>query len=69
MFAVIDRFEGNYAVCQKDNQEIINIEKFKIPPQAKEGDVLVLGDTIIIDVQETKRRKEALEKSIKDLWD
>lgn len=69
MFAVIDRFEGDYAVCEKDDKEMVNIERGKVPFEAKEGDVLVLGDRIMIDMKETERRNKAIEKLIKDLWE
>lgn len=70
MKVVIDRFEGNYAVCEKENGEIINIEKDKIPNEAKEGDVLVIENNgIIIDKEETEKRKEEMKKLIDDIWE
>lgn len=69
MKVVIDRFEGRFAVCEKDNRTMINIEKNKIPPEAVEGDVLnIEGDTIIVDVEETTRRKKEIEELTRDLW-
>lgn len=69
MKIVIDRFEGNFAVCEKDDRTMINIEKNKIPSDAAEGDVLnIEGDTITVDVEETKRRKKEIEEMTRDLW-
>lgn len=69
MKVIIDRFEGNYAVCEEENKKMINIEKIKIPANAREGDVLkIIGDTITIDITETKKRKKEVEELTKDLW-
>ena len=70
MNVTIDRFEGNYAVCEQDNGIMINILKDKIPPEAKEGDILeVNGDIITIDHSKTAKRKKSIENLTKDLWD
>lgn len=70
MVVVIDRFEGSYAVCESDKGEIINIEKNKIPGDAVEGDVLRLYDgEITIDRNETLKRKNEVDKLLKDLWE
>jgi hypothetical protein len=69
MKVIIDRFEGEYAVCEKENREIIDIKTEIIPKEAKEGDVLdIQGDKITIDVKETERRKKEIEELTKDLW-
>jgi len=68
---IIDRFEGDYAVCEKENREMINIERAKLPPEAKEGDVLILSEdgSIAIDREETARRKEMIERMMDELWE
>lgn len=69
MRVIIDRFEGDYAVCEKDNRTMMNIEKSKIPTKAVEGDVLDMeGSFIIINKTETEKRKKQIEESTKDLW-
>ncbi len=69
MKVVIDRFEGNYAVCEKDDREMIDIEKDKIPHSAKEGDVLCINDSVItVDIEETEKRKKEINELTKDLW-
>jgi hypothetical protein len=66
---VIDRFEGDYAVCEKEDREMIDIKRDCLPKEAKEGDVLdIEGDKIIIDVNETEKRKKEIEELTKDLW-
>ena len=69
MKVIIDRFEENYAVCEKEDQGMINIYKSKLPKQAKEGDVLVInGNSIAIDTIGTKTRKKRIEELTEDLW-
>ncbi|WP_163192993.1 DUF3006 domain-containing protein [Clostridium thermarum] len=69
MFVVIDRFEGNYAVCEKEDRTIIDISRDKLPPEAKAGDVLkITEDEIVIDIERTKEKKREIEELTKDLW-
>ena len=38
--ASIDRFEGDYVVCELEDGKMIDILKSKIPYEVKEGDVI-----------------------------
>ncbi|WP_443660972.1 DUF3006 domain-containing protein [Clostridium algidicarnis] len=70
MKVIIDRFEGDYAVCEKEDKTMVNISKHKIPPGAKDGDVLnVINDMITIDVDETEKKQREIEKLTEDLWE
>jgi len=40
MKVIVDRFEGKYAVCEKEGNVMINIEKSQLPKGVKEGDVI-----------------------------
>jgi pyruvate kinase len=69
MKVVIDRFEGEYAVCEKENREMIDVKRDSLPKEAKEGDVLnILDRSISVDVEETEKRKKEIEDLTKDLW-
>ena len=69
MKVIIDRFEGHFAVCEKEDKTMIDIERSKIPAEAKEGDALLVEDNkIIIDEEETKKREERIKDLTKDLW-
>ena len=69
MKVTIDRFEGNYAVCETEDGKMINIEKIQIPLKANEGDVLIVESSYIeIDYTETEKRKKEIENLTKDLW-
>ena len=69
MKVIIDRFEGNFAVCEKEDRTMLNIVRDKLPARAKEGDVLTIdGATITIDEDETAKRKNAVERLMNDVW-
>jgi hypothetical protein len=69
MKVVIDRFEGNFAVCEKEDRTMLNISKDKIPTNAKEGDILIIeGDNIRIDTGGTAKRKRVINDMMTDLW-
>ena len=63
----LDRFEGDYAVCEDDAQKVHEIHKSKLPPNAKLGDILRLysEDKLIVDNAETARRKTRI-KALQD---
>lgn len=62
---IIDRFEGNCAVCKGDREETTLIERAGLPKDAKVGSVLRIAESgsVSLDLDETKRRrKRILEK-------
>ena len=70
MELIIDRFEDEYAVCEDENKKILNINKSKIPKQAKEGDIIIYIDgKYILDKEKTLNRKKYIEELTKDLWE
>jgi hypothetical protein len=69
MTGVIDRFEGNFAVVVTDGEDIINIQRDRIPVDAAEGDYITMNGTVIqIDYKETARRRKDSKKNM-DLWE
>lgn len=70
MKLIVDRFEGNYAVCEKEDGTIMNLGKDRLPKGVKEGDVLILeGESIVIDNNATLERKKYIEELMEDMWD
>lgn len=68
MRVIIDRFEGNYAICQKEDESMVDISKDKLPKKVKEGDILIIeNNTITIDIDATVKRREYLEKLFNEL--
>jgi len=60
MAYIIDRFENEFAVVET-NDGIKNIPRSELPPDAAEGDVIVLtGGLYTVDKQATKSRRESV---------
>lgn len=59
----IDRFEGAIAVCEDEQKKMVQIPKYRLPLEIKEGDVIVEADGIFrVDDEETiEQRKKAKE--------
>lgn len=69
MRVVIDRFEGELAVMELEDG-YKNIPRKMLPPEAREGDVLVFRDERwIIDPEVSYERKEKIEKLAAELWE
>ena len=62
---IIDRFEGEFAVVELENREMIDIPICMIPADAKEGNTL----KIIIDEEETAIRRKRIEEKFKNLFE
>jgi hypothetical protein len=69
MRGIIDRFEGQYAVVELSDGKMIDIDRAQLPMEAEEGMVIDISSSITINLDETKRRKEEIEKLTEDLWD
>ncbi len=58
---IIDRFEGNYAICEAEDKTFISIPKYKLPLDCKDGDCLVQDEDGMyredIEVRTTKEKK------------
>ena len=70
MRLIIDRVEGDFAVCETEDMSVINIPTAEIPFDVKEGNVLIFqnGKYIIDEEYEADRRAKifALQDSIFD---
>lgn len=70
MKVVIDRFEGQYAVCIDDDKKILNIQINKLPENAKPGQVLNIdGNVVCIDEKSTSEREAKIKKLMDQLWE
>lgn len=64
MRIVIDRIEENVAIVEKEDGEIIEMSKNLIPPDAKEGDVLLIQ----IDKENTIDRQQEITSIMEEVW-
>ena len=67
---IIDRFEGDFAVCEDENFQTVNIRRSEIPPQAAEGDCLNADPQrgYVLDADETARRRARIQKKMDRLF-
>lgn len=66
---IVDRIDGDYFVIETPEEDIINVEKYLVDDEAKEGSCLVKkDDRFIVDIEETKKRKEEMEDLMKGMW-
>ncbi len=66
---IIDRFEGEFAVCEDDSREMHNIPRSALPAEVREGDVLRQGtDGWQIDAAETAARREKQAERLRRLF-
>lgn len=68
---IIDRFEGNYAICERDDKSIVKIPKYKLPLDSREGDCLIQDSDGMYqkDVGETKIREKMIRERLNRLFD
>ena len=68
---IIDRFEGKYAVCEKEDRSIMNIIVSSLPQGAVEGSCLILNEdgSILLDNEEFRKRKYNINKLMEDLFE
>ena len=66
---VLDRFEGETAVCEDmETRELLEIQKGLLPEGVSPGDVLIYdGCEAIIDYAETEARHKRIKKMFEDL--
>ena len=67
---VIDRFEGDFAVCEdRENEEMVNIEISKLPQNIKEGDVIKSkNNKYELDEEKRKEIEERINNKINNLF-
>lgn len=66
----VDRFEGNFAVCENlETGEIVNIEKSLLPENVKEGSILKYeNNTYILEITETISKQENIKNIVNNLF-
>jgi maltodextrin utilization protein YvdJ len=66
----IDRFEGEYAVCEnRQTNEMINIKKEDLPKNVKEGTILKFeNNKYIIDEKEQENVEQRIKQKMDKLW-
>lgn len=70
MRLTIDSFDGDMAVCEKEDRETIRIQKSRLPLAATEGDLLEWrGRSIRILREETEVRRDEIGRLMDDVFE
>ncbi|MBE6031595.1 MAG: DUF3006 domain-containing protein [Clostridiales bacterium] len=65
---IVDRIEADLAVCEDENEEMVNIPLKSLPEGVKEGSVVIRnGDSWELDPDEEAARKERIAEKMKQL--
>lgn len=66
----IDRFEGDFAVCEnRETGEFVNIPKSELPEDCKTGSILKFENgKYILDLEETKKEQEIVKNMVSSLF-
>lgn len=63
---IVDRFEGEKAVCETENEEMVAIDSSLLPENVREGSVIVEENgTYSLDEPETQSRRERIARLLK----
>jgi hypothetical protein len=66
---VIDRFEGEYAVCECETGEFVHVRRGLIADDAREGDVLIWTDNAyLVDAAQTRSRDKRIHQKMGRLF-
>lgn len=68
---IIDRFEGDFAICEREDCSMATIEKSRLPKGVRPGNILKVGEdgTIRLDVEEELRRREMIFRMQESLFE
>ncbi|MEA4815786.1 MAG: DUF3006 domain-containing protein [Lachnospiraceae bacterium] len=70
MKLTIDRIEEDFAVCEDENKNMLNIKLSEIPFEVNEGDIIGLSENSFTRLEkETALCKKDLEKRFKGLFE
>ncbi|OCA90164.1 DUF3006 domain-containing protein [Pradoshia sp. D12] len=70
MILIVNRIEGNLAVCEKTDKSMVDVELSKLPVDVREGDILIEKDgNYKLDLTQTERRKKRVQDLLEDLFE
>lgn len=66
---IIDRIEGNIAICENENGNFLEIDILSLPDNIKEGDCVKFENLkYILDEKYTEERRKNIRKKMNNLW-
>lgn len=68
MIYIIDRFEGDFAVCEGEDKIMISILKIKLPCNCKEGSKIEMVQPDVFRLIDNSGDREAIKKKMSNLF-
>ena len=65
----VDRIEGDFVVCEAEDQTMVNIPLCDLPEGTKEGDHLLSTDGTYEIIPADPERKQRIKDLMDDLWE
>lgn len=66
---IVDRIEGDIAVCEDDNNELVDISLDRLPEGVSSGDILTEEKGIFtVDMSATEKRRAEIAALQNKLW-
>lgn len=67
---IVDRFEGEFAICEDETGAMHDIKKALLPANTAVGDCFEeINGAYVLDTQETARRRKAIRSKLESLWE
>lgn len=65
----VEKIEDNIAVCENDDGETLKLKLSQLPPNVKEGDILIQsGEGFTLDPDETQARRSKMAELQKNIF-
>ena len=65
---IIDRFEGEYAVCENEKKEFSDIKRNLLPVEVKEGSSFNMDSHGNITLLDDSERRDRIKKKMDSVW-
>jgi len=65
---IIDRIEGNIAVCEDEKLKMVEIEKSRLPKGSKEGSAIQIDENGVITLFDDTEREKRIAEKMKAIW-
>lgn len=66
---IVDRIENEFAVCENENKEMVNIPIKELPSNITEKSIIdYIGNKYIINEEEQLRKEDLIREKMNSVW-
>lgn len=67
---IVDRIENEFAVCENENKEMVNISITELPINITEKSIIdYIDNQYIVNDEEKIKREETIKEKMNSVWD